>query len=126
MSVSLWITALATLGAALLSGMGLGSAGIFVLYLTAVAGLPQVEAQAVNLVFFLLSAGASLGVHLRQRRIPVRAVMYLVAWAVPGTVLGTYLAGALDADLVRRLFGGMLVVTGLPALVGTRGHAKRE
>lgn len=116
MEISVWITVLAALVAAVLSGMGLGSAGLFVLYLTAVSGLPQVEAQAVNLVFFLMSAGASLGLHLRQRRIPLRAVMYLVVCAVPGTLLGTYLVRVLDATLVRKLFGGMLVVSGLPAL----------
>ena len=39
---------------AILSGLGVGSAGIFVLYLTLIAGFPQPEAQALNLLFFLL------------------------------------------------------------------------
>ena len=71
---------------AVLSGLGIGSAGIFVLYLTLVAGYAQPEAQALNLLFFLLSAGVQL-------------------------------MRVLDAHLLRRFFGAMLVVTSLPALL---------
>ena len=120
MDASLWIMGLATFLAAVLSGLGLGSAGIFVLYLTLVAGFGQTEAQGMNLLFYLISAGVSLILHVRKRNIPWRLVRLLVVCALPGTLLGTYLAGVLDATLVRRLFGGMLVITGLPALLGRR------
>ncbi len=118
MSVSLIITAGAAFLAAVLSGLGLGSAGIFVRYLTFVAGLPQVEAQGINLLFFLLSGGISLCLHVQHRRIPWRMVMFLTACALPGTLVGAYVARLLDGEIVRRLFGGMLVVSGLSGLVG--------
>lgn len=103
---------------AILSGLGVGSAGIFVLYLTLIAGFPQPEAQALNLLFFLLSAGAALLLHIRERRIPLRVVLFLAACAVPGALVGSYLVRVLDPTLIRKLFGGMLVVTGLPVLLG--------
>lgn len=111
------ITSSAAFLAAILSGLGLGSAGIFVLYLTFFAGFPQIEAQGINLCFFLLSGGTSLLLHVRRRQIPWRLVVFLTACAIPGTLLGATLARVLDAELVRRLFGGMLVVTGMPTLL---------
>lgn len=120
MDTSLLVTALAAFLAAILSGLGVGSAGLFVLYLTLWAGFGQAEAQGINLLFYLLSAGASLLLHIHRRRIPWRLVIFLVVCAVPGTLLGTYLVRVLDASLVRRLFGGMLVVTGLPSLLSRR------
>ena len=114
---SLILTLLAAFLAAILSGLGVGSAGVFVLYLTLVAGYAQPEAQALNLLFFLLSAGAALLLHVRERRIPPRVVLFLAACAIPGAVVGSYLVRVLDAGLLRRLFGGMLVVTGLPQLL---------
>lgn len=114
---SLLLTLIAAFLSAILSGLGVGSAGLFVLYLTLVAGYAQPEAQALNLLFFLLSAGAALLLHMRERRIPLRVVLFLVACAVPGALVGSYLARVLDAGLLRRLFGGMLVVTGLPQLL---------
>lgn len=124
--MSLAITLLAAFLAAILSGLGVGSAGIFVLYLTLVAGFPQAEAQALNLLFFLLSAGASLLHHARERRIPLRVVLFLTVCAIPGALLGSYLVRVLDASLLRRLFGGMLVVTGLPVLLARTKYPRPQ
>ena len=127
MSTPLLLTLIAAFLSAVLSGLGIGSAGIFVLYLTLIAGYAQPEAQALNLLFFLLSAGAALLLHIRERRIPVRVVLFLVVCAIPGALIGAYLARVLDAGLLRKLFGGMLVVTGLPSLLSRRrGAAAQE
>jgi uncharacterized membrane protein YfcA len=113
---------LAAFAAALLSGMGVGSAGLFILYLTLVAGYPQPQAQALNLLFFILSAGSAMLCHARTRRIPPKLVALLILCALPGSVLGNHLVNILDAALIRKLFGGMLIVTGLPSLL----RGKRE
>lgn len=126
MSTSLFLTLIAAFLSAILSGLGIGSAGIFVLYLTFIAGYAQPEAQALNLLFFLLSAGAALLLHIRERRIPVRVVLFLVVCAIPGALMGSYLVRVLDAGLLRKLFGGMLVVTGLPALLSRRRDAAKD
>lgn len=108
---------LATFCIALLSGMGVGSAGLFVLYLTAFAGLSQPQAQGLNLVFFILSAGASFVYHLRRRRIEWGLVTLLILCAIPGSLLGAGLMRRLDGDTVRRLFGSMLTLAGGSALL---------
>lgn len=116
---------IATFLAAVLSGLGVGSAGLFVLYLTFFAGFSQAEAQALNLAFFLLSAGAALLLHIRERSIPPRLVLYLVACALPGALLGSFLAGRTDPSLLRRLFGGMLVLTGGYTLLKRDSHRSK-
>ena len=126
MDTSWIVTACAAFLAAVLSGLGVGSAGIFVLYLTAWAGLGQAEAQGVNLLFYLISGGASMLLHARRRSIPWRLVAFLVICAIPGTLLGTHLVRIMDAKLLRRLFGGMLIVTGLPALLRRSSRRKKE
>ena len=84
MTASVLLTLTAAFLSAILSGLGIGSAGIFVLYLTLIAEFSQPEAQALNLLFFLLSAGAALLLHIRERRIPTRVVLFLVVCAIPG------------------------------------------
>lgn len=113
----LFIHMLASFGIAVLSGMGVGSAGLFVLYLTAFAGLSQLQAQGLNLVFFLLSAGASFLYHVRRRQIPWGLVAFLILCAVPGSLLGAGLMRRLDSATVRRLFGGMLTLAGGSSLI---------
>ena len=126
MSPSLLVTVLAAFAAAVLSGLGIGSAGLFVLYLTLIAGYSQPEAQALNLLFFILSAGAALLLHIRERKIPWKVVLVLIACAVPGALAGSYLVRVLDATLIRKLFGGMLVVTGVPTLLSRQKESHRS
>ena len=123
---SLFVTLIAAFFAAILSGLGIGSAGLFVLYLTLIAGYAQPEAQALNLLFFILSAGAALLLHIRERKIPWRVVLFLIACAVPGALVGSSLVRMLDATLIRKLFGGMLVVTGVPTLLSKERKKKRR
>lgn len=113
----LFIHMLASFGIAVLSGMGVGSAGLFVLYLTTFAGLSQLQAQGLNLVFFLLSAGASFLYHVRRRQIPWGLVAFLILCAMPGSLLGAGLMRRLDSTTVRRLFGGMLTLAGGSSLI---------
>lgn len=123
---SLFVTLIAAFFAAILSGLGIGSAGLFVLYLTLIAGYAQPEAQALNLLFFILSAGAALLLHIRERKIPWRVVLFLIACAIPGALVGSSLVRMLDATLIRKLFGGMLVVTGIPTLLSKERKKKRR
>ena len=47
------LRALVPLLIATLSGLGVGSAGLLVAFLTLCEGMPQLEAQGQNLLFFL-------------------------------------------------------------------------
>ena len=54
---------------AVLSGMGVGSGGLFVIWLTMTTDFPQLTSQGLNLLFFLFASGASMLVHLTKRTI---------------------------------------------------------
>ena len=65
MAVIDWIAILAGFGSAVLASMGMGGGSILILYLTLMAGVPQREAQGMNLLFFLPIGAASLWLHWR-------------------------------------------------------------
>ena len=48
-----------TLIVALLAGLGVGSAGLFMTWLTLVEKVPQLTAQGINLIFFIFSSGSA-------------------------------------------------------------------
>lgn len=108
----MWLTVLVTFSIALLSGMGVGSAGLLVLFLTLVQNMPQLTAQGVNLLFFLFSSGAALLVHL-FRTPPFWGLLLLL---IPAGLLGAWggvaLAFYLPQTLLRKLFGAFLVLSG--------------
>lgn len=108
----LYLDWIAALGIALLSGMGVGSGGLLVIYLTLVRDTPQLTAQGLNLLFYLVSAAASLPLHAARRRLFPAIILPLAAGGLCGAWIGSAVAPALDPTLLRRLFGGMLILSG--------------
>jgi len=108
----MWATVFVTFAVALLSGMGTGSAGLLVIFLTTVQELPQLTAQGLNLLFFLFSSGAALAVHLFRTPPLWGLLLLLIPAGLLGAWGGTALAVYLPQALLRKLFGGFLLLSG--------------
>jgi uncharacterized membrane protein YfcA len=104
----------------ILSGMGVGSGGLFMIYLLLVRDVPQLTAQGLNLLFFLCSAGASLPVNIKKQRPSARILLVLCLFGAAGAFFGTRLGGALDGRLLKRGFGILIAVSGAVGLVGAK------
>lgn len=107
---------LASFFVALLAGLGVGGGGLLVLYLTLVHHIPQAEAQGINLLFFLCAAGAAFLVNRKRRRFRWQTVLLLAVSGVILAIPGALLATAVDPSLLRKCFGGLLVLSGVVSL----------
>lgn len=108
---------LVSCGVALLSGLGVGSGGLLVVFLTKYREVGQLFAQGVNLIFFLFSSGSATAVNLRTRNICYGAVLLMSIGGTIGAIVGALIASVLDPDLLRIGFGLMLLIGGVPALL---------
>lgn len=118
---------LVSCGVALLSGLGVGSGGLLVVFLTEYREVGQLFAQGVNLIFFIFSSGASTAVNLRSRNICYGAVTVMSIGGTVGAIVGALVASVLDPDLLRIGFGLMLLIGGIPALwraIGAMGRKR--
>lgn len=118
---------LVSCGVALLSGLGVGSGGLLVVFLTEYRDVGQLFAQGVNLIFFIFSSGASTAVNLRSRNICYGAVTVMSIGGTVGAIVGALVASALAPDLLRIGFGLMLLIGGIPALwraIGAMGRKR--
>lgn len=102
--------------AAILSGLGVGSGGLLVIYLTLAENYEQITAQGLNLMFFLFSSGAAMLFHVLKRKINYSAVLFLVVFGLLGALLGTLLLKFLGGDIVKKIFGIMLIFSGVVTL----------
>jgi len=114
------ITTLAGALAGMAGAMGLGGGSILLLYLTLMAGVGQMTAQGINLMFFLPCALASVLFSLKSGLIAKREALIGIAAGVPGAVLGCVLAGWLGGGL-RTLFGVYMLALGLRELLRRNG-----
>lgn len=120
------ITLIAALVIAVLSGLGVGGGGLFVIYLALFTDTPQLAAQGINLLFFLFSAGSSVIVHLSRRQIFGGAVAIMALSGILGAVLGCLLSAHIDEGLLRKIFGGMLAVSGIISLRGLNVSKEKQ
>ena len=97
---------------AILSGLGVGSGGLFVIWLVGIYGVSAPQARGMNLLFFVFSASAALIFHYKRRKLDPRLVAVLAALSLVGTFVGTRVAQYVDAALLRRLFGIFLIASG--------------
>jgi uncharacterized membrane protein YfcA len=106
--------------------MGIGSGGLFVIWLTLAENTPQLTAQGLNLLFFIFSSGTSLTVHLTKRKIAWGAVALLTLTGVGGALIGGYISGLINAAAMKKLFGAMLILSGLVSLMKKRGEVSKS
>ena len=104
----------------ILSSWGVGGGTLLLVLMTLFLGVGHREAQAINLLFFLPTAGISLFFH-RKNGFLDREVWRQAA--VPGTaasLLGAVAAVTVDVSLLRRPFGVFLIYSGVSMLLSAR------
>ena len=109
-------TVIASFVIAVLSGMGVGGGGLFVVFLALFTETPQLAAQGINLLFFLFSSGSAVCVHLSKRKIFGTAVLIMASFGIIGALAGTALSSIIKQTLLRKIFGVMLVISGILSL----------
>lgn len=103
---------IATAAFAALAGTGVGGGGLLVIYLTMFRGTEQIEAQALNLIFFIAASCAALPLQLKTHNVNLKIVAVFSVLGILGTYLGGICRNAISTDAVRVSFGIMLIVTG--------------
>lgn len=97
-----------------LAGLGVGGGSLLVLWLTLIVGLDSGHSRVINLLFFL--PGALIATFFRRKAFPLKKLLpAMIAGCV--TAAGfTLLSRVLPLSLLRRLFGILLIITGLREL----------
>ena len=99
-----------------LTGLGVGSGGLYILWLTLVKDVEQTKAQGLNLLFFSLCVMAATIVNYKYHRIVTRPVVIILLFGVLSSIPASILAQKIDTELLSRLFGGFLVFAGCMGL----------
>ena len=102
--------------AAILAGMGVGSGGIMVVWFTLAASLSQLDAQLLNLIFFVASSVAALFVNLLKKRLMTGVVLPLALGGCVFAVGCALIARDLEPTVLRKAFGVLMIaMSGLSA-----------
>ncbi|MBR5515632.1 MAG: sulfite exporter TauE/SafE family protein [Clostridia bacterium] len=100
----------------ILAGLGVGGGGLLVIYLTLVTGMEQLNAQGINLCFFLFCSTAAMFIHFKKRRINIKQTLSLSIVGIAGSVIGSYISHNTNPYLLKKLFGALLIISGITVL----------
>ena len=100
-----------------LGGMGMGGGTILIPLLSIFFNVGQHTAQAINLISFIPMAVVALIFHFKNKLIKFKGILWIILPGVLSCVVGCYVARAISGDLLKRLFGGFLIILSIVQLV---------
>lgn len=100
----------------ILASMGLGGGMVLILYMTLIAGVPQITAQGINLIFFIPIAAAAVIMHTKNKLIEWKKIIPAMICGAVGAVGGTFLANAMGNNYLTKAFAVFVFLTGVKEL----------
>ena len=110
------LRALCGLLTGILSAWGIGGGTLLLLCMTLFFGVEQRTAQAINLLYFLPTAGMSLFAHRKNGYLDADVLRAAIPTGVLCALLAALAATMLDTTALRRPFGLFLLYAGLSIL----------
>ncbi len=109
---------LAVILSAAVSAMGLGGGGVLIMYLTLVRDVPQLQAQGINLLFFIPCAIAAICIYGKRKMLRKDIVLPMIFGGLIGVFLGSVLLYRIDTKYISILFACFLIAVGTITLFG--------
>ena len=94
----------------ILGGMGMGGGTLTIPLLRIFFGVDQHIAQAANLISFIPMAAVTLVIHFKNRLIEKKGVLTIILAGLLSCASGAYLASLTPSDVLKKVFGGFLLL----------------
>jgi len=99
--------------AGVLTSWGVGGGSLLIIYMTAIAGVAQSQAQGINLLYFIPTSASALYMHVKNRLVDISAAVPAICAGVPTTLVAALAAAAIDTEFLRKTFGVFLILMGV-------------
>ena len=100
----------------MLSAMGFGSGAILVIWLTSQMSYSQLQAQGVNLMFFIPCALLSLVILAKKGLVNISEAIPLGVGGAIGIIAGHLVLPLIPSELLSKLFGIFVILLSLQQL----------
>ena len=99
-----------------LSGLGVGGGSLLMLWLTIITGLNHEIARTINLLFFLPTAAIASVFRWKQGALDLKKILPAILAGCISAGIFSWLSKEIDITIIKKLFGGLLLITGLREL----------
>lgn len=99
-----------------LSGLGIGGGSLLLLWLTVVLHMDAAAARSINLLFFIPSAVIACLLRARRGNLKLRPLLPAIIAGCIAAAVFSQVAAALDVQILKKLFGLVLLAAGIREL----------
>lgn len=99
-----------------LSGLGVGGGSLLMLWLTLVLQMEHSTARSINLLFFIPSALIASLFRKKQGSLNIKKILPAIIAGCVSAAVFSFISKVIDVSLLKKLFGGLLLFTGLREL----------
>lgn len=112
----LWYV-VAGIAGGLIGGMGMGGGTLLIPILTLLLSVGQLEAQAINLIVFIPMAIVTLFIHVKNKLVDFKKLLFSLPLAIALAVVGALLVKKIDESILRTTFGAFMLIVGIVFLL---------
>lgn len=100
-----------------LAGLGVGGGSLLILWLTLAVQMDYAQARFINLLFFIPAAVISSLFRWKQGSLNLKKVLPGIGAGCVAAAICTWLGSRIETDLLKKFFGGLLLLTGVRELL---------
>ena len=108
----------------MLAGFGIGGGSLLMLWLTLILQVEHTAARAINLMFFLAAASGVCILRLKRGSFHLRTILPAMVGGCIAAGICSWIGTLIDQELLRKIFGVLLLLTGLRELFYRPRNAK--
>ena len=101
----------------LIGSMGFGGGGVLIIYLVIFANTPQLQAQGINLIFFVPCAILATIIYTVKKQIDYQIILPVIFGGVVGAVVSSFLLKNINTDYLSKVFAIFLIVMGISSIL---------
>jgi len=121
---SLPVTLAVSAALGFLAGLGVGGGSLLILWLTLILEMSYPQARVLNLSFFIPCAIIASIFRWKQGTLKIKKILPAIIAGSIGAGLFSFIGNRMDMFMLRKLFGGLLLFTGVRELFYRQRKAK--
>ena len=101
----------------LIGSMGFGGGGVLIIYLVVFANIPQLQAQGINLIFFVPCAILATIIYTIKKQIDYKQILPVIIGGVIGSIISIFLLKSINTDYLSKAFSIFLITMGISSIL---------
>ena len=115
--MNIFVIAVVSFQSGFIASLGLGGGMVLIIYLAIFTGMEQLEAQGINLIFFIPIALISIILHTKSKLIIWKKIIPSIITGIIAALIFCLVASMLGSEILSKIFSVFIIIIGIRELI---------